>query len=144
LTVETGVKEDSKSTNEKGPSLVGSLGNGHVVLVQEIFVWLFYSSRPSTKYFSSLYIISIPLTHRPASWAGSRAGSPVSGDSALKVPHYTEDFSFILIALFSNKPHRVPSRNSNRRPTVWVPERGIQQAGSLAIELRHNPGFFTE
>jgi len=44
--------------------------------LQEIFGC---SSRPSTKYFfpgRTLFIFLCP--HRPASWAGSRAGSPVS------------------------------------------------------------------
>ncbi len=45
LTVETEVNEASKSTNERGPNLVGSLG----------FLWLLFclgcSSRPSTNFF---------------------------------------------------------------------------------------------
>jgi hypothetical protein len=49
LTVETEANGDSKSTNEKGPSLVGSLGSR--VPVQEIFIsCIGCSSRPSTKY----------------------------------------------------------------------------------------------
>jgi hypothetical protein len=44
LTIETEVNGDSKSTNEKGPSLVGSSGwvVGLVVTVQETFIlpWL--------------------------------------------------------------------------------------------------------
>ncbi len=75
--VETEVKGDSKRTNERDPFLAGLLGlSCHI---QEIFVlpWLLYS-RPGTKYFSSSHTISISLCpNRPASWAGSRAGSPV-------------------------------------------------------------------
>ncbi len=65
LTVETEVNGESKSTNERGPSLVGL-----VVPMQEIWFSLGCSSRPSTKY--------IFPHHRTTSWAGSRAGSPLS------------------------------------------------------------------
>ncbi len=57
LTVEAEVNGDSKSTNEMGPSLVGSLG-----LI----------------FFSSPYTISFIRPHHQARLAGSRAGSPVS------------------------------------------------------------------
>ncbi len=77
LTVETEANEDSKSTNERGPALVASL-----VLscrYKRFSFCLGCSRRPSTKYFfphrTSFQFL---CPHRPASWAGSRAGSPVS------------------------------------------------------------------
>jgi hypothetical protein len=79
LTVETEAKGDSRSTYERVPSLVGSL-HGHIVLLQEIFVflhWLFFSVQCRI-YFSPPYTISLHFSRRPASWAGSRAASPVS------------------------------------------------------------------
>jgi hypothetical protein len=54
---ETEVNGDSMSTNERGPFLLGSLGL--VVQVKET-------------------IFQLLCPHRLASWAGSRAGSPVS------------------------------------------------------------------
>ncbi len=54
---------------------------GLVVPVQGFFfLCLGCSSQPSTKTFSSLYSTLFPFfcLHRTASWAGSRAGSPVS------------------------------------------------------------------
>jgi hypothetical protein len=57
LTVETEVNGDSKSTYEKGPTLVGFLEL--VMLVQEILFSLDFSNRPSTSFFfSSPYSIS--------------------------------------------------------------------------------------
>ncbi len=49
LTDETEVNGDSKSTNERGPSLVGSLGLSCQYKI--LFSCLGCSSRPSTKYF---------------------------------------------------------------------------------------------
>jgi hypothetical protein len=77
--VETETNGDSKSTNERGPSLVGSLGSScrykrflsclgvHALVgpVQTIF--------PITVHYLNSF-----CPNRPASWAGSRAGSPVS------------------------------------------------------------------
>jgi hypothetical protein len=64
LTVETEVSGDSKITNERGPSLGWFVGP-----VQLIFVlsWLFFPNRT---------LFQFICLHRPASWAGSRAGSP--------------------------------------------------------------------
>jgi hypothetical protein len=78
LTVETEENGDSKSTNERGPSLVDSLGSSCrytrflsclaavVGPVENIFFLTIHHS------------ISIHLSHRPARWEGSRAGSFVS------------------------------------------------------------------
>ncbi len=77
LTVETEVNWDYKSTNERGPFLVGSL-----VLSCWYKRFLFCpgcSSRPSTKYFFlTAHFFNSFVPHCPVSWAGSRAGSPVS------------------------------------------------------------------
>ncbi len=79
------MKGDSKSTNARGPSLVGSLGlSGQY--------WRFLSglsgsSRPSTKYFfprRTLFLFICPDC--PASWAGGRARSPVSKYASLDLP----------------------------------------------------------
>ncbi len=70
LSFETEVNGDSKSTNERGLSLVGSLGLSS--RYNRFLFCLGCSSRPRTKYFFS-------CPHRPASYADSRAGSPVSG-----------------------------------------------------------------
>jgi hypothetical protein len=77
LTVETGVNGNSKST-ENGGFFLGYFA-GLVMPGQEILFRLGCSSRPSTKYFfphRTQFRFLCP--HRPASWAGSRAGSPVS------------------------------------------------------------------
>ncbi len=49
LTVEPEVNGDSKSTNDRGPSLVGSLGLSCPYKVSFVLPWLLYS-RSSTKY----------------------------------------------------------------------------------------------
>ncbi len=65
LTVETEVNGDSKSTYEKGPSLVGFLEL--VMLVQCRFLFsLGYSSRLSTKYFSLTVHYLNSHTHPPS------------------------------------------------------------------------------
>jgi hypothetical protein len=64
LTVETEVNGDLKSTNERGPSLVGSLG---------LSCWCSYN-----RFFPHRTLLQFLFPHPPASWAGSRAGSPVS------------------------------------------------------------------
>ncbi len=69
------------STTERGLSLVGSLGSS-CMKVQEIFVlrWLLYNTiQYNTKYFFlTEHFFKFMCSHRPASWAGSHAGSPVS------------------------------------------------------------------
>jgi hypothetical protein len=54
LTVETELNGDSKSTNERGPSLVSSLGLS--CRYKRFLFCLGCSSRPSTKYFSSSFV----------------------------------------------------------------------------------------
>jgi hypothetical protein len=76
-TVETEVNWDSKSTNERGPSLVGSLGLS--CRYKRFLFCLGCSSRPITKLFfpnPKLFQCLCPIC--TASWAGSRAGSPFS------------------------------------------------------------------
>ncbi len=60
LTVETEGNRDSKKTNERGPNLVSSLGLS--CRYKGFLFCLGCSSRPSTKYFFSPYIFSIPLS----------------------------------------------------------------------------------
>ncbi len=75
-TVETEVNWDSKRTNERVPFLISSFD---LCRYKRFLCCLGYSSRPGTKYFfahRTQYKILCP--HRPASCAGSRAGSPVS------------------------------------------------------------------
>ncbi len=68
---------DTKSTNEIGPSLVGSLGLS--CWYKRFLFWLDCSCRPSTKYFFlTVHSFHFICPRRPESWAGSRAGSPVS------------------------------------------------------------------
>ncbi len=77
LTVDPKVNGDSRSTNERDPSFGGSLGLS--CQYKRISFCLGCPSWPSTKYFllhRTLFEFFCP--HRPASWAGSRAGSPVS------------------------------------------------------------------
>ncbi len=76
LTVETEKNGNSKTTTERGPSLVGSLGlpTGTRNFCSTLAVLV----GPVQKGFFSPDINSIPLPHHPAGWAGSRAGSPVS------------------------------------------------------------------
>ncbi len=71
LTVETEVNGDSKSTN--------GWFVGLVVLVQKTFILPGCPGQPITKYFfphRALFQFMCP--HRPETWAGSRAGPPVS------------------------------------------------------------------
>jgi hypothetical protein len=49
-----------------------------VVPVHEIFFCLGCSSQPSTNIFPHCTLFQFLCPHRPTSWAGSRAGSPVS------------------------------------------------------------------
>jgi hypothetical protein len=66
-----------KSTNERGPSLVGSLGLSF--RYKRFLFCLGCSIGPVQIIFSSAYTISFPLSpYRPGSWAGCCAESPVS------------------------------------------------------------------
>jgi hypothetical protein len=77
LTVETEVNGDSKSINERVPSLLGSLGLSEQY--KRFFVCLGCSSQPCTKYlFPQCTLFQFLFPHRQASWAGSHAWSPVS------------------------------------------------------------------
>ncbi len=63
---------------------------GHVGPVQWIFVLLGSSSQPSTKYyFPHRTLFHFISSHRPATWAGSRAGSPVSVSPVSTVSEHT-------------------------------------------------------
>ncbi len=80
LTVETEANGGSKSTNKRGPSLIGSVGL--YMPVQETFFHLGCSSRPSAKdffftlhYFNSFVSIA---QQQPVQCAGSRAESSIS------------------------------------------------------------------
>ncbi len=67
LTVEAAVNGDSKSTNERGPSLVGSLGLS--CRYHRFLFCLGCSSQPSMKYFSLRWtLFHFLCPHRPASW----------------------------------------------------------------------------
>jgi hypothetical protein len=76
MIAETEVKGVSKSTNERGPFLVGSLGL--LCQYKRFLFCLDCSSRPRTKFFSSPYTDSLFCYRRPTNWAGCRAGPPVS------------------------------------------------------------------
>jgi hypothetical protein len=77
LTVEIKVNGDSKRTNERGPFNFGWLGLS--CRYKRFLLCLGCSSRPGSKYFSPhRTLVQFFCLHRPASWAGSRAGSPVS------------------------------------------------------------------
>ncbi len=78
LTVETEVNGDSKSTNERGPSLVSSLGSSYRYTRLLSYLGCSMVSLEQN-IFSSPYAISIyAQPHRPETWAGSRRGPPVS------------------------------------------------------------------
>jgi hypothetical protein len=69
LTVETEVNGESKSTNERGPSLVGSLGSP--CWYMRLLSCLGCSGHPSTKYlFPRHSIFQFMCPHRPETWAG--------------------------------------------------------------------------
>ncbi len=77
LAVEAEMNGDSKSTNERGLSLVASLGL--LCRYKRVLFCLDCSRRPSTKYFfphRTPFKFFYP--HRPSSWTGSRDGSPVA------------------------------------------------------------------
>ncbi len=76
LTVETEENGDSKSTNERGPSLVVSLGLS--CRYKRCSLCLSCFTRSSAKYFFlQLIQFQFLCLQRTASWAGSCAGSPV-------------------------------------------------------------------
>ncbi len=85
MTDETEVNGDSKSTNDRGPSLVGSLGLS-CRRYKRFCSALAALVGPVQNIFSSPCAISMTLSHRPASWAGSRVGSPVSQCVSLSMP----------------------------------------------------------
>jgi hypothetical protein len=75
LTVENEVDGDSKSTNERGPSLVSSLSSFFRVGTRDFYPGLAALVGP-VKYIFFPHKFMCP--HRPATWARSRAGPPVS------------------------------------------------------------------
>jgi hypothetical protein len=77
LNVENEASGDSWSINERGPSLVGSLGSS--CWYNRFLSCLGCSGQASTKYyFPHRTLFHFISSHRPAAWPGSRAGSPVS------------------------------------------------------------------
>jgi hypothetical protein len=77
VTVEIEANGDSKSTNDRGPSLVGSLDSS--CWYNRFLSGLGCSSQPSTKhYFPHHTLFHFISTHCPATWAGWSAESPVS------------------------------------------------------------------
>ncbi len=75
-TAETEANGDLGSTNERGSSQVSS---GSSCLYQRFLSCVGCSSKPCTKsIFPPRTLFHFMCPHRPASWAGSRAGSPVS------------------------------------------------------------------
>jgi hypothetical protein len=78
LTEDTEVNGDSQSTNERGPSLVGSLGLS--CWYKRFFSALAAQGGPVQNiiFLTAHYIFHFLCRHRPVSRAGSRAGSPVS------------------------------------------------------------------
>ncbi len=78
LTFETEMNGDSKSTNERGPSLVGSLSLSCRAGTRDfVLPWLLYSAQYKV-FIPHPILFHFLLPHRQASWAGSRAGSPIS------------------------------------------------------------------
>jgi hypothetical protein len=73
----TEVTRDSENTNERNPSLIGSLGL--TCRYKRLLVCLGCSSRPSTKYiFPYRTQFRFLGPHRSASWANRQRGPPVS------------------------------------------------------------------
>ncbi len=65
------------STNERGPSLADSLGLSY--RCKRLLSCLGCSGQKRIKYvFPHRTLINFMCLHRPAAWAGSRAGPPVS------------------------------------------------------------------
>jgi hypothetical protein len=71
LTVETEVNRDSKSTNERGPSLIGSLDS---LCRYNRFLYRLGCAVQNIIFLIAHFFIS---PHRPATWEGRRSGSPV-------------------------------------------------------------------
>ncbi len=80
LTVETEANGDSWSTCERVPSLDGGWFVVLVVQIQQILVlpWMLQSAQYKILFSSQPTFFHFISPHRPATWAGSRAGSPVS------------------------------------------------------------------
>jgi hypothetical protein len=94
-TLEIDVNGDSKSTNERGPSLEGSLGL--LCWYKRFLFCLGCSSRPSTKYFfPHRTLFQCLCLHRPASWVGSRTVSPFSSYVSLVFTHKRSEAKFIV------------------------------------------------
>ncbi len=74
LTVETEMNGDLKSTNERG-SYLGSLGRAGTRDFCSVLSALVSQYKI---FFRQRELFQFLCPHRPASWAGSRAGSPVS------------------------------------------------------------------
>ncbi len=79
MTVETSVNCDSKNTNERGSSLVGSLGFSYQYSTGDLCSALAALVGQVENILSSLYstLFQYFVHLRPASSADSRAGSPV-------------------------------------------------------------------
>jgi hypothetical protein len=79
---------DSWRTYERGPSLVGWFGL--LCRYKRFLSCLGGSSHPSMKYhFTHRTLFTLLVPHRPATWAGSRAGSP----ACLCVSDFSSSFS---------------------------------------------------
>ncbi len=80
MTVKTEVNGDSKRTNDNGPSLDGTLDSRALVPVQYIDFCPALAAlvSPVQILFSQQYIFHFISLHRHETWAGRRAGSPVS------------------------------------------------------------------
>ncbi len=77
MTIETEVNGDSKSSNERGPSLV----NRWACHARTIDFCSALAAEVGPEYkifFPHRTLFHFFCPHRPASWTGSRAGSPVS------------------------------------------------------------------
>ncbi len=85
---------DSKSTNERGPSLVGPRA-----ITRDFYPALvFLVSSVQNMFLLTVHHFSlcVPLgPHRPATWAGSRAGPPVS--------EYVSAVETDMVGLFTTK-----------------------------------------
>jgi hypothetical protein len=76
---------DSRSTYNMGPSLVGSLGS--LCRYKKFLSCHGGSAKPRTKYLLPHHtLFQFMCPHRPARWAGSRAGLPVSECESPVIP----------------------------------------------------------
>jgi hypothetical protein len=84
LNVETVANGDSWSTNDKGSFLGGFVG---LEPVQEIFIlpWLLWSAQYKY-FFPHCILFHFTFPHCPETWAGSRAGPPVTYNVSLLLP----------------------------------------------------------